>query len=185
MLSAINSSKSAFGIIKLHGKTFFTSYNCPDPTNHRGVIVRCKMQIRVLCRPSVSDISFFSVYSRRAILRPERIRILVRNHVKSKSSIIHKMESADSSSNYFANMVAIICIELMNRCGQNASTDLLTCAKFLRCVQSRRMYPAFRYSESSGEGVFRSFSVEDRRNRYLRGRRETNIQRIHRGIRRG
>jgi len=47
ILSAINLSKSAFGISKLDGNAFFTSYHCPDPNGHGGVVVRCKMQTRV------------------------------------------------------------------------------------------------------------------------------------------
>ena len=43
----MNLSKSAFGMITLEAKRFFTSFNCPNPSNHRDVIVRCKMQIRV------------------------------------------------------------------------------------------------------------------------------------------
>jgi len=49
MLSAINMSKSAFGMVKLDARTFFTAYDCPDIMGARRgeVVVRCKMQTRV------------------------------------------------------------------------------------------------------------------------------------------
>jgi len=53
MLSAINMSKSAFGMVKLDARTFFTAYDCPDIMGARRgeVVVRCKMQTRVSSFP--------------------------------------------------------------------------------------------------------------------------------------
>ena len=79
MLSAMNLSKSAFGIVTLNADAFFTSYKCRNQDNE----VRCKMQIRVsdyfYC---CVDGSFFSVSSRRVTSRRERTKIQVPNRVK-------------------------------------------------------------------------------------------------------
>jgi hypothetical protein len=113
MLSAINLSKSAFGMIKLDSRTFFTSYNCPDPTNHQDVLVRCKMQIRVSPFVPWSNCSSSWVSSKRAIPRLERTRIPALSHAKSKLSIIHELEYVDLLSVCSASMVHSPVIVLM------------------------------------------------------------------------
>lgn len=77
MLSALSLSKAAFGMITLEGNTFFTSYTCPDPERSNGIVVHCKMQIRVLSQTKSTHNSSSSVSSKRETLKPARIKIRV------------------------------------------------------------------------------------------------------------
>jgi Rad9 len=96
LLSAISLSKSAFGIVKLDSRKFFSSYRCPNPTQHQGVLVRCKVQTRVpTCVLLRSYRSYFWAFSRRAISRRARIKIRVLSHVRSKSQITRRLENVD------------------------------------------------------------------------------------------
>ena len=107
MLSTINLSKSAFGMVKLEDKSFFTTYKCPDPTNHRSVIVRCKMQIRVyFVFAELSNCSSFWAFSKRVTLRHGKIKIPVRSHVKLRLSITHRTEHVDLLFDFCVNTVS-------------------------------------------------------------------------------
>src|SRR5580704_11925561 len=47
ILSTLNQSKSAFGMIKLDKRTFFSKFECLNGYNPGDIVVTCKMQIRV------------------------------------------------------------------------------------------------------------------------------------------
>jgi len=138
MLSTMNLSKSAFGMIVLEGNKFFTSFHCPNPTNSRDVIVRCKMQIRVVLK-RVDWRSYSLVFSKRVISKREKTKILVRNHVKLKSLIIRRTEYVDSSYDYYVNMVYFPAVSKLMRRGENSSINVFSIKHFIREIRSRSM----------------------------------------------